>query len=167
MLWQQQQVAHELQAEQNWSKMWRRNYNVFVWGWIRNVFQIMRRLSLLSINLICIWIGVEYYLLELLLLTIRILRIQKQVIRSMVGVSARTSCRQLFKELNILTLVSLYIMEVICYVRKHRQFVDLNSNIHAHNTWRKMDNHIRSHNTDLHKRSVMNMGNCITKFLGT
>jgi len=79
----------------------------------------------------------------------------------MVGVSARTSCRQLFKELNILTLVSLYtlyIMEVICYIRKHHQFVDLNANIHAHNTRRKMDIHIQSHNTDLYKRSVINMG---------
>ena len=41
-------------------------------------------------------------------LTTRIFRIQKRVIRSMVGVSSRTSRRQLFKELNILTLVSLY-----------------------------------------------------------
>ena len=80
------------------------------------------------------------------------------VIRSMVGVSARTSCGQLFKELNILTLVSLYIIEVICYKRKHHQSVDLNSDIHAHNTRRKMDIHIQSHNTDLYKRSVINMG---------
>ena len=86
------------------------------------------------------------------------LRIQKRVIRSMVGVSTRTSCRQLFKELNSLTLVLLYIMEVICYIRKHHQFVDLNSNICAHNTRRKMDIHIHSYNTDLYKRSVINMG---------
>ena len=60
--------------------------------------------------------------------------------------------------MNILTLVLLYIMEVICYIRKHHQFVDLNSNIHTHNTRRKMDIHIQSHNTDLCKRSVINMG---------
>jgi len=46
----------------------------------------------------------------------RIVRTQKQVIRPTVAVSTRTSCRQLFKELNILTLVSLYIMEVIYYI---------------------------------------------------
>jgi len=91
-------------------------------------------------------------------LTTRILKIQKRVIRSTVAVSSRTSCRQLFKELNILTLVLLYIMEVICYIRKHHQFVDLNSNIHAHNTQRKMAIHIQSYNTDLYKRSVINMG---------
>ena len=42
-------------------------------------------------------------------LNTRMFRIQKRVIRSVVGVSSRTSCRQLFKELNILTLASLYI----------------------------------------------------------
>jgi len=76
----------------------------------------------------------------------------------MVGVSARTSCRQLFKELNILTLISLHIMEVICYIRKHHQFVDLHLNIQAHNTQRKMNIHIQSYNNDLYKRSVINMG---------
>ena len=76
----------------------------------------------------------------------------------MVGASSRTSCRQLFQELNILALVSRHIMEVICYIRKHHQFVDLDSNIHAHNTRRKMDIHIQSHNTDLYKRSIINMG---------
>ena len=38
------------------------------------------------------------------------------------------------------------------------KFVDLNSNIHAHNTQRKMDIHIQSYNTDLYERSVINMG---------
>jgi hypothetical protein len=51
-------------------------------------------------------------------ITTRILGIKKRVIRSMVGVSARTSCRQIFKELYILTLDSLYIMEVIGYIMK-------------------------------------------------
>ena len=41
-------------------------------------------------------------------LSTRIFRMQKRVIRSTVGVSSRTSNRQLFKELNILTLASFY-----------------------------------------------------------
>jgi len=40
-------------------------------------------------------------------------------------------------------------MELICCVRKHHQFVDLNSNIRADNPQRKMGKHIQSHNTDL------------------
>jgi len=42
--------------------------------------------------------------------------------------------------------------------RKHHQFVDLNSNIHDHNTRRKMDIHIQSYNTDLYKRNVIDIG---------
>jgi len=42
--------------------------------------------------------------------------------------------------------------------RRKQVFVELNSNIHAHNTRRKMDIHIQSHNTDLYNRSVINMG---------
>ena len=91
-------------------------------------------------------------------LSMRILRIQKRVIRSMVGVSSRTSCKHLFQELKILTSVSLYIMEVICYIRKHHQIVELNTDIHVYNTRRKMDIHIKLHNTELYKRSVINMG---------
>jgi hypothetical protein len=62
------------------------------------------------------------------------------VIRSLGGVSSRTSCRQLFKELNILTLASLYtcIFEVTA-------------------------------KTEIYKKSVINMGtkvyNNLPKFL--
>ena len=91
-------------------------------------------------------------------LTTRILGIQKRVIRSVIGVNSRTSCRQLFKELNILTLVSLYILEVICYIRKHHQFVDLNPNILLIIHEEKWISTSKSYNTDLYKRSVINMG---------
>jgi hypothetical protein len=49
-------------------------------------------------------------------LSMKIFGIQKRVIRPMAGVSSRTSRRQLFKELNILTLASLYIFKVTCLI---------------------------------------------------
>jgi len=60
MLCKQQHVAHELWAEQAWSKIWRRNRQKFLWKQIRNIFQITEILASLSINQICIWIGVVY-----------------------------------------------------------------------------------------------------------
>jgi hypothetical protein len=50
----------------------------------------------------------------------KIFRIQKRVIRSMVGVNSRTSCKQLFKEIKILMLTSLYIyiLEVTSFIKK-------------------------------------------------
>ena len=97
----------------------------------------------------------------------RIHRIQKRAIRSMVGASTRTSCSQLFKELNILTLASLYILEVTCFIRKYCQSLELNSYIHNYNTWRKMDIHIQSYKTDIYKKNVINMGTKVyNKFPG-
>jgi hypothetical protein len=76
----------------------------------------------------------------------------------MAGVNPVNSCRQIFKELRILTIASLYILEVLSYLRRHHQFLQLNSNIHTYNTRRKMDIHIQSYKTDLFKRSAVNMG---------
>jgi len=87
--------------------------------------------------------------------------LQKRVIRVMAGVNSRTSCRQLFKELNILTLPSLYILEVTCFLIRYCQSLELNVNVHNHNTRRKMDMHIKSHRTNLYKNRVINMGSII------
>jgi len=80
------------------------------------------------------------------------------VIRLISGVSSRTSCRQLFKELNILTLASLYIFEITCFIRKYCQSLEQNYQIHQHNTRRKLDIHIKTQKTELYKKSVINMG---------
>ena len=91
-----------------------------------------------------------------------------RVVRLITGVNPRTPCRQLFKELKILTIVSLYILEVISYLRRHHQFLELNSNVHAYNTQKKRDIHIQSYKTDLYKRSVINMGSKLySNFLTT
>ena len=52
----------------------------------------------------------------------------------------------------ILTVVSLYILGVTCYLKRHHQPIELNLNIHAYNTRRKMDIHIQSYRTDLYNK---------------
>ena len=91
----------------------------------------------------------------------KIFILQKRVIRVMAGVNSRTSCRQLFKELNILTLSSLYILEMTCFLKRYCQSLELNATVHKHNTRRKMDIHIKSHRTNLYENSVINMGSLI------
>ena len=76
----------------------------------------------------------------------------------MVGINSRTSYRKTFKELNILTLPSLYILEVTCFIRKYCQYLELNGYIHNHNTRWQKDIHIRSCKTEMYKKSVINMG---------
>jgi len=92
-------------------------------------------------------------------LNTRIFRIQKRVIMAMVGVSSRTSCRQLFKELNILMLASLYILEVTCFIRKYCPSLEQNFKVHKYNTRRKI--HVKLHNIEVYKKSVINMGTTV------
>jgi len=52
----------------------------------------------------------------------------------MIGVNSRISCQQLFKEIKILTLSSLYILEVTCSIKHYCQCLELNSKVHKYNT---------------------------------
>jgi hypothetical protein len=45
----------------------------------------------------------------------KIFKLQKKVLRILSAVSNHTSCRQVFKDYNILTLSSLYILEVTMF----------------------------------------------------
>jgi hypothetical protein len=83
----------------------------------------------------------------------------------MVGVSSRTSCRQLFKELNILTLSSLYIFKVTCFIRKYCQSLEQNSKVHQYNIQRKLDIHVKLQKTEIYKKSVIHMDTKLYKNL--
>jgi len=50
--------------------------------------------------------------------SIKALRIQKKGIRLIAGANKCESCRQKFKENRILTVTSIYILEVSCYIKK-------------------------------------------------
>ncbi|PNF36177.1 hypothetical protein B7P43_G10683 [Cryptotermes secundus] len=63
-----------------------------------------------------------------------IFKLQKQVLRVISGISSRTSCRQIFKDYNVLTLPSLYILEVTRFIKKYKPFMAINSDIHKYNT---------------------------------
>jgi hypothetical protein len=66
--------------------------------------------------------------------SIKILRLQKKVVRMMSGLKSGESCRLKFKELKILTVISLCVFEVLCYMKKYRGSISENSVIHEHNT---------------------------------
>jgi len=42
----------------------------------------------------------------------------KKVIRLVTGLKKRESCKQKFKENRILTVTSLYVLEVLCFIKK-------------------------------------------------
>lgn len=57
--------------------------------------------------------------------------IQKKCVRAMCGVGQRDSCRSLFKQLNILTLPSMYIYEVCVLTKNNLQLFKKNSDVCA------------------------------------
>ena len=90
--------------------------------------------------------------------SIKALRIQKKVIRLITGLKRLESCRLKFKENRILTVTSIYILEVLCYIKKHKDDLKKNCEIHNHNTRKKYDLHTHPHNTSQLKKSVLHMG---------
>ena len=88
--------------------------------------------------------------------SISIFRLQKRVVRTMCGVGKSVSCRQLFKDRRILTVTSLHIMEVLCFLKRYKPAVQNNEQIHDHDTRRNKDLYIKLCNTNLYKKSVIN-----------
>jgi len=56
---------------------------------------------------------------------VKVLKIQKRVLRSIKGLHKRESCRPIFKELKVLTVTALYAFEVLIYIKKTHAFKKL------------------------------------------
>jgi len=66
-----------------------------------------------------------------------VFKLQKKGIRIITNTHSRTSCRDLFKELNILPLQSQYILSLAVHVAKNIDVFTINSDIHSINTQHK------------------------------
>jgi hypothetical protein len=65
--------------------------------------------------------------------SIKALCIHKKVIRLITGINKYESCRQKFKENRILTVTSIYVVEVLCYIKKYKGDLKHNCEIHEYN----------------------------------
>jgi hypothetical protein len=75
-----------------------------------------------------------------------IFKYQKRAIRSIAGVPPRTSCCNLFKNLQIMTVPSIYIFETIMFVKSRGVIL---GKTHNYNTRHKSDNSSQQHNLKL------------------
>ena len=75
------------------------------------------------------------------------------------------SFRQKFKENWILTETSVYILEVLCYIKKYKGDLKHNCEIHEYKTRSKYDLHTQSCNTFLLQNSVLHVGVRLYKHL--
>jgi hypothetical protein len=83
---------------------------------------------------------------------------QKRAIRAMVQIPKNIICKQYFKPLHILPLPSLYIYEILVYIKTNLNEFTANSKVHSHNTRRKDDLFIWPCNTSLCKNNFNNIG---------
>jgi hypothetical protein len=90
---------------------------------------------------------------------IKALCIQKKVIRLITGINKYESCRQKFKENIILTVTSIYVLEVLCYIKMNKGDLKHNCKIHEYNPRSKYDLHTQSLNTPLLQNSVLDCTN--------
>ena len=61
-------------------------------------------------------------------------------------------CRQIFKDFKILTVPSLYILEVLYFINNNKKNLNNNCHFHKHNTGSKCDLHDQSCNTTQYKK---------------
>ena len=91
--------------------------------------------------------------------SIPIFKLQKRVIQSMCGAKTGTPFRQLFKDFKIFKITSLYAFEVLWFLKKYKCSKQKKTvTVHDHNRRTNMDLHIKTYNTNLYKKSVINMG---------
>jgi hypothetical protein len=69
-----------------------------------------------------------------------------------------SSCRELFKSLNILPVLCVYIMETVCYIKLNNKGLKQNSAIHDHKTHHRSDFQTQFCRTNMLKKSVNNLG---------
>jgi len=84
-----------------------------------------------------------------------------RIIRIITNTGRRDSCRQLFKQLQILPLPSQYIYSLLVFVNKNRELFLSNSEIHELNTRYNQNLHLPSTNLTLVQKGVLYSGNKI------
>ena len=99
-----------------------------------------------------------------------IFKIQNRVIRIMMNVKNRESCRELFKKYNILPLQSQYILSLLPFVVKNLNIFKSNAVVHTINTRNSSDLYLPSVHLSKVQKAVYHSGiqifNCLTPISG-
>lgn len=88
----------------------------------------------------------------------RIFKLQKKAIRYILGASKYESCKKLFKDLQLLTLPCIYILEVLIYVKNNINLFVPNNYNHNYNTREGNNLMIPLHNLSKYEENPRYMG---------
>ena len=96
-----------------------------------------------------------------------IFTIQKRIIRVIMNIKKRDSCRELFKQLNVLPLQSQYILSILIFISKNRELFRSDSEIHGITTRYNSDLHVPSTSLTLFQKGICYSGSRIFNHLPT
>jgi hypothetical protein len=90
--------------------------------------------------------------------SIRVFRLQKRIIRIMMGCRSRESCRKRFIKIKFLLLPSLYILSLLLFVIKNKELFTKNNEIHSILTRQHLNFHQPSNYLTKYYTEVYYMG---------
>jgi hypothetical protein len=90
--------------------------------------------------------------------SIHIFLLKKKIIGIIINSKNRTSCRNLFKNLNIYTFISQYLYSLLSFVITNRDQFTTNLSIHSRNTRQGYDFHGTVSNFSLYQKGSYHMG---------
>jgi len=94
-----------------------------------------------------------------------IFKIQKRIIRIIMNLGNKDSCRNLFTKLNILPLQSQYIFSLLIFVVKNKDLFKTNSDVHSFSTRAHYDLHIPPANLTVFQNGAWYSGIKIYNYL--
>lgn len=84
--------------------------------------------------------------------------LQKKILKIIKQIPVRTCSKSIFKDLNILPLPCIYILETVCFIHNNKQFFIQNDTLHTHNTRIAGNLHLTHHNTNKSINSISHKG---------
>ena len=90
--------------------------------------------------------------------SLELFKLQKRIVKAMLKVPIRTSSRPVFRELNILPLPSLHILESVYFIHCNKNYFKLNSDYHDHFTRTAKHIHLDTHRTTKYINSIAHQG---------
>lgn len=95
----------------------------------------------------------------------QIFKLQKRIVKIIKQVSIRTNSKYIFKELEILPLPCIHILETVCYIHNNRNTFETNSNYHDHNTRTSDKIHLNCHRLTKTLNSLSHRGTILYNHL--
>lgn len=89
---------------------------------------------------------------------LRIFRLQKKAVRTIAGVSKFTTCRNIFREFNLLTVPCIYILEILLFVKQNMDKFVTNNSYHSYNTRKGANLCLPNHKLSIYEHNPTYLG---------